>query len=66
MMQNTMYCYKANNNVEIIDDTYMAELRIDEMNYLEERRRRQRKMQKTKRNSLTKIIKALQLMKEME
>lgn len=65
-MQNTMYCYKANNNVEIIDDTYMAELRIDEMDYLEERRRRQRKMQKTKRNSLTKIIKALQLMKEME
>lgn len=66
MMQNTMYCYKANNNVEIIDDTYMAELRIDEMNYLEERRRRQRKMQKKKYNTLTRIVKAIQIMKEME
>lgn len=65
-MQNTMYCYKANNNVEIVDDTYMAELRIDEMDYLEERKRRQRKMQKKKCNTLTRVVKAIQLMKEME
>lgn len=66
MMQNTMYCYKANNNVEIIDNSYMAELRIEEMDYLEERQKRQRKMQKKKYNTLTRVVKAIQIMKEME
>lgn len=65
-MKNTTYCYKANNNTEIIDNSYMAELRLEEMDYLEERYKRQRKAQKTKHNTLTRVIKAIQIMREME